>query len=129
MVRSTCSAGQAGESQDSAGFDQRGVRRSQRPSSNRGILGQRQPDRHVPVTTRASAARRPCSSTITGSIGCASKSPASSTPMVAHAPMTDASCRRLRHQALRSADHLVRRRKSKLARSAMSRTWSTAWSG
>ena len=46
-----------------------------------GLLGQRQSDRHPrPATTRASAAPRRCSSTITGSTSSRSRSRASSTP-------------------------------------------------
>ena len=44
------------------------------PPADRGLLGQRQPDRHPqPATTRASAARRRCSSTTTASTTSASR--------------------------------------------------------
>ena len=50
-------------------------------SADRELLGQRQSDRvRAPATTRASAAPRRCSSTITASTSCASRWRASSTP-------------------------------------------------
>ena len=60
--------GQAARLQDPPGLDQRGLWRPGRPSADRGLLGPRQSDRHrAPATTRASAAPRRCSSTITAS--------------------------------------------------------------
>jgi hypothetical protein len=52
---------------DPAGLDQRGLRRPGRAPAARGLLGQRQPDRPAPATTKASAAPKPCSSTTTAS--------------------------------------------------------------
>ena len=72
---------QAGEGQDPAGQHQRGLRRP-RPSIRRPrtIAATSIRSGRAPATTRASAAPRRCSSTITGSTGCASRSCASSTP-------------------------------------------------
>jgi hypothetical protein len=73
--------GQAREGAHPAGLDQRGLRRPGGAPAARGLLGQRQPDRHRgPATTKASAAPRRCSSTTTASTGCASRWRASSTP-------------------------------------------------
>ena len=87
--------GQAPEMPHLPGLDQRGLRRSQRPPADRGLLGQRQSDRHrAPATTRASAAPRRCSSTITASTASTSRSRASSTPTArACTRTTGASCR------------------------------------
>ncbi len=67
---------------DPPGLDQRGLRRPGGPPAGGELLGQRQPDRPArPATTRASAAPRRCSSTITASTASRSRSRASSTPM------------------------------------------------
>ena len=44
--------------QDPAGLDQRGLRRPDRPSADRGLLGQRQPDRPARLLRRRQALRR-----------------------------------------------------------------------
>jgi NAD(P)-dependent dehydrogenase (short-subunit alcohol dehydrogenase family) len=87
-------AGQAGAGQDLPGLDQRGLRRPDRAPAGRELSRQRQSARPAPATTRASAAPRRCSSTITASTGCASRWRASSTPTVrACIPTTAGWCR------------------------------------
>ena len=46
------------EREDPAGLDQRGLRRPDRPSADRGLLGQRQPDRPARLLRRGQALRR-----------------------------------------------------------------------
>ncbi len=94
--------GQAPEVQNPSGLDQRGLWRPISSPAAGDLLGQRQPDRtRAPATTRASAAPRRCSSTITASTAWRSRSRASSTPTGrACIPPTGASsptssCRRL----------------------------------
>ena len=77
------------------------LRRPRSSSANRGVLGPRQSrSEFVPATTKESAARRRCSSTIGVSIACVSRSCGSSTPTVRGCTQTMAassrtlSCRR-----------------------------------
>ena len=51
-------ARQAGAGEDAAGLDQRGLRRPERASADRGLLGQRQPDRAALLLRRGQALRR-----------------------------------------------------------------------
>ncbi len=64
-------SGQAAEGAHPPGEHQRGVRRPVGASADRGLLGQREPDRdRAAATTKASAAPRRCSSTTTASTSC-----------------------------------------------------------
>jgi UDP-glucuronate decarboxylase len=92
--------GQAREGEDLPGLHQRGVRRPEVHPQTEDYWGRVNPIGPAPATTKASAAPRPCSSTTTASTGCASRSPASSTPTARACTRTTAawsptsSCRR-----------------------------------
>ena len=72
---------QAAEVQDPAGLDQRGLWRPGRPSADRGLLGQRQPDRPARLLRRGQALRRDAVLRLSPPArACRSRSRASSTP-------------------------------------------------
>ena len=105
--------GQAGAGEDPPGHRPREVYGDpQVHPQTRGLLGQRQPDRaRAPATTRASAAPRPCSSTITASTGCRSRSRGSSTPTArACTPTTAAWSPTSSSRRCRASHHHLRRR-------------------
>ena len=74
---------QAPEGRNPSGLDLRGLRRSRRASADRKTIGATSTrSARAPATTKASAAPKRCSSTITASTSCGSRSRASSTPTV-----------------------------------------------
>ncbi len=85
---------QAGARADLAGVDQRGVRRPAGPSADRGLLGQRQSDRHPLVLRRGQALRRDAVLRLSPPAQAArSRSRGSSTPTARGCiPTTAASC-------------------------------------
>ena len=115
---------QARARQDPAGLDLRGLRRPERPSADRGLLGQRQSDRPALLLRRGQALRRDAVLRLPAPAqACASRSRASSTPTArACIPTTAAWCRTSSSRRCSAATSRSMARARRRARSATSTT-------